>query len=96
MSKKRRTFTAQFKLETVIEGLRGEKSVAHLCRERDIPEALYYQWRETFIERAAGIFTERRNSGSESQVALGTLTPDACHSPASVTAHASLNHDVRL
>jgi transposase-like protein len=34
MSKKRRTFTAQFKFETVMDVLRGEKSVAHICRER--------------------------------------------------------------
>lgn len=38
---KRREFSAQFKLETVLEGLRGEKSVAQLCRERDITDSLY-------------------------------------------------------
>lgn len=68
MSKKRRIFTAQFKLETVLEGIRGEKTVAQICRERDITEALYYQWRDTFVERAPGIFTDRRSSGSEPQV----------------------------
>lgn len=36
MSKKRRNFTAQLKLETVLDGLRGEKMVAQICRERDI------------------------------------------------------------
>ena len=42
MSKKRRTFSAQFKLETVLEGVRDEKTVAQICREQDITEALYY------------------------------------------------------
>jgi hypothetical protein len=42
MAQKRRKFTAQFKFETVMEVLRGEKSVAQLCRERDITETLYY------------------------------------------------------
>jgi hypothetical protein len=34
MSKERRTYSAQFKLETVLEGRRGDKSVAQICRER--------------------------------------------------------------
>jgi transposase len=54
MSKKRRSFAAQFKLETVLEGIRGE-SIAQLCRERDITETMYYKWRDVFLERAAGI-----------------------------------------
>lgn len=43
MAQKRRKFTAQFKFETVMKVLRGEKSVAQSCRERDITEALYYK-----------------------------------------------------
>ena len=40
MNAKRRTFTAQFKLETVMEGLPGEKSVVQICRERNINDNL--------------------------------------------------------
>ncbi len=36
----RRTFTGQFKLEPVLEYLRGHKSTAQICRERDITENL--------------------------------------------------------
>jgi transposase-like protein len=36
----RRTYTAQFKFETVLEVLRGEKSVAQICRERGINDSL--------------------------------------------------------
>jgi transposase-like protein len=62
---KRREFSAQFKLETVLEGLRGEKSVAQICRERDITDSLYYKWRDEFMERALSIFTAKRHKGMD-------------------------------
>jgi transposase-like protein len=58
MSKQRRQFTPEFKVEVVLEGLRGEKSVAQLCREHDITDSLYYSWREQFLARAPTIFAE--------------------------------------
>lgn len=67
MKQKRRSFSAQFKFETVMEVLRGEKSVAQVCRERDISEALYYKWRDAFFERAPGIFEDQRASVQDSQ-----------------------------
>lgn len=42
--KKRRTFSAEFKLDTVMEGIRGKKSIAQICRERGIKDSLYYKW----------------------------------------------------
>jgi transposase len=65
MAQKRRKFTAQFKFETVMEVLRGEKSVAQLCRERDITEALYYKWRDAFFERAPSVFEDQRSESTE-------------------------------
>ena len=67
MSKKRRNFSAQFKLETVLDGLRGEKTVAQICRERDITESLYYKWRDAFRERAADIFVDQRGPQRDEQ-----------------------------
>jgi len=34
--KQRRTFSAEFKLDTVMEGLRGDKSISTICREHGI------------------------------------------------------------
>jgi transposase len=62
---KRREFSAQFKLETVLEGLRGEKSVAQICRERDITDSLYYQWRDAFFEAAPQLFSGKRQKDVE-------------------------------
>ena len=59
MSKKRRQYSAEFKLETVMEGIRGEKSVAQICRERNISDSLYYKWRDLFKEHAPEIFARQ-------------------------------------
>jgi transposase-like protein len=67
MKQKRRSFSAQFKFETVIAGLRGEKSVAQICRERDITETLYYKWRDAFFERAPSLFEAGRSSPHDQQ-----------------------------
>lgn len=60
--KKRRNFSVDFKLDTVMEGIRGEKSVAKICRERGITDSLYYKWRDVFVERAAEIFEDQRGT----------------------------------
>jgi len=67
MSKKRRNYTAQFKFETVLDGLRGEKTVAQICRERTLTESLYYKWRDAFFERAPDIFNDQRGSQRDGQ-----------------------------
>lgn len=59
---RRRKYNAEFKLDTVMEGIRGKKSVAQICRERGIKDTLYYKWRDIFLERAAEIFEDQRNT----------------------------------
>jgi transposase len=59
---KRRTFSPEFKFETVLDLLRGEKRVAQICRERGITEWLLYKWREAFFERAPSLFADPRRS----------------------------------
>jgi transposase len=59
--RKYRKFTAKQKLEIVLASLRGERSVAELCREHGIAESLLRKWREQALEAAA----ERFESGQE-------------------------------
>jgi transposase-like protein len=66
---KRREFSAQFKLETVLEGLRGEKSVAQICRERNVTDSLYYKWRDAFWEAAPQIFADKHGHGIDDNAA---------------------------
>src|SRR5436190_17307710 len=48
--RKYRSWTAQQKLEIVLAGLRGDRSVKELCRQHAIAETLYYAWREKLLE----------------------------------------------
>ena len=66
----RRTFSAEFKFETVIEALRGEKSAAQICRERDINENLLSRWKQEFVERGAEIFekADKQGDGAEKRI----------------------------
>src|SRR5881392_3239828 len=46
----RRHFSAEDKIRIVLEGLRGEDSIAALCRREGIAESLYYSWSKEFLE----------------------------------------------
>ncbi len=46
----RRRFSAEEKIRIVLEGLRGEMSVAELCRREGIASNLYYRWSKEFLE----------------------------------------------
>ena len=48
--RKYRSWTAQQKIEIVLAGLRGDRSVKEVCREHEISETLYYCWREKLLE----------------------------------------------
>ncbi len=46
----RRRFSAEEKIRIVLEGLRGEDSIAELCRREGIAQSLYYSWSKEFLE----------------------------------------------
>ena len=46
----RRHFSAEEKIRIVLEGLRGEDSIAELCRREGIVQNLYYRWSKEFLE----------------------------------------------
>jgi transposase len=46
----RRRFTAEEKIRIVLEGLKGEVSIAELCRREGIVSNLYYRWSKEFLE----------------------------------------------
>jgi len=47
---KGRHWTAEEKLAIVLEGIKGTKPVAEICREHQIAQTQYYQWRDRFLE----------------------------------------------
>jgi transposase len=64
----RKHHSAEEKIRIVLDGLRGEYSIAELCRREGIAESLYYSWSKEFLEagkrRLAGD-TERSVSTPE-------------------------------
>ena len=56
VSQGRRKFSPEFKQATVMEAIKGEKSIAQICRERNIKDSLYYKWRDQFEQGVAVIF----------------------------------------
>jgi transposase len=85
----RRHFSAEDKIRIVLEGLRGEESIAELCRREGIATSMYYGWSKEFLEagkkRLAGDTTRaatsdevkalRREAQSLKEV-VADLTPD--------------------
>ena len=64
----RRKFSSKEKIRIVLEGLRGEETIAELCRRESINPNLYYNWSKEFLEagkrRLAGN-TKREASSQE-------------------------------
>ena len=62
----RKQYSAEEKIRIVIEGLRGEHSIAELCRREHIAQSLYYAWSKEFLEagkkRLAGDTTREATS----------------------------------
>ena len=48
--KTRKHYSAEEKIRIVLAGLRGEESIAGLCRREGIAESLYYSWSKEFLE----------------------------------------------
>jgi transposase len=48
--KTRKQHSAEEKIRIVLEGLRGEESIAALCRREGIATSLYYSWSKEFLE----------------------------------------------
>jgi transposase len=62
----RRKFSAEEKIRIVLAGMRGEDSIAELCRRENIHQNLYYNWSREFLEagkkRLAGDTLREANS----------------------------------
>ena len=60
----RKHHAAEEKIRSVLDGLRGETSIAELCRREGIAESMYYSWSKEFLE--AG---KRRLAGDTARAA---------------------------
>jgi len=46
----RRKFNSEEKIRIILEGLKGEDSIAAICRREGIASSLYYKWSKTFLQ----------------------------------------------
>jgi len=67
----RKQYSAEEKIRIVVDGLRGECSIAELCRREGIAESLYYSWSKEFLE--AG---KRRLAGDTARAATSSEVTD--------------------
>lgn len=65
-----KVYSSEEKIRIVIEGMRGEDSIANICRKYGINDSVYYKWSKDFLEagkkRLSGD-TERNANASEVQ-----------------------------
>ena len=67
----RKLYSAEEKIRIVLDGLRGEVTIAELCRREGIAEGLYYSWSKEFLE--AG---KRRLAGDTARAATSSEVKD--------------------
>ena len=65
--KTRKRYSSEEKIRIVLAGLRGEDTIAELCRQEGISQGIYYSWSKEFLEagkkRLAGDTTREANTG---------------------------------
>ena len=48
--KTRKSYNSEEKIRIIIDGMRGENSIAELCRKEGISQGIYYKWSKDFME----------------------------------------------
>jgi transposase len=68
----RNQYSGEEKIRIVLEGLRGEESVAELCRREGISQSVYYRWSKEFLEAGKHrlVGNTKREASSEDVQAL--------------------------
>ena len=80
--KTRQTYSSEEKIRIVLAGLRGEESIAVLCRREGIAESLYYSWSKEFLEagkrRLSGDTARQATSPEVKELRTETLALKEC------------------
>ncbi len=66
--RKYRSWTAQQKIEIVLAGLRGDRSVKDVCREHEISDTLFYSWRDELLEGGREALAGREECSGEREL----------------------------
>ena len=70
----RRRYSAEEKIRIVLEGLRGEESIAELCRKEQLNPNVYYRWSKEFLEAGKSRLNGNtlREAGSDERLLVFT------------------------
>ena len=77
--KARRTFSAQFKSQVVLDLLSGTHTAAEVCRQHQLNAQLLSRWKTEFVQRASLVFEEQATTQEQERIAdlerlVGRLT----------------------
>lgn len=64
----RRYFTPEYKLQVVLESLQRDTTIESVCRRYSIVSSVIIRWRKEFKEKAAVVFTDKRNPKGKARV----------------------------
>ena len=91
--KTRRQYGAEEKIRIVLDGLRGEETIAELCRREGLAQSIYYKWSKEFLEagkrRLAGDTARSASTGE-----VKSLRRDVWLHNKTLSATATTNHTV--
>ena len=66
----RRRYSAEEKIRIVLEGLRGQESIAELCRREGVNPNMHYRWSKEFLEAGKARLTgDTKRQATSSEVA---------------------------
>ena len=74
----RRQFGAEEKIRIVLEGLRGEISVAELCRREGIAPTVYYRWSKAFLDAGRNGLTRDTRRDATTEEVRGLKNENDC------------------
>ncbi len=63
-STSRRTFTAQQKLQVVLESLQRDTTIEAVCRKNAITRSVVNRWRDEFFKKATELFADKRSASA--------------------------------
>ena len=72
MSKRRRSFSAEFKAQVVLELICGKKSLMEASREYNIKDTVLSRWKQEFVGKASQVF-EQPQEGQEKEARIAEL-----------------------
>ena len=64
---KHKHYDAEVKTKIVLEVLKGDKTLAQICRDHEVSADLVCHWRDVFLERASHVFTDPRAATKQTQ-----------------------------